>query len=102
VLLDNYNNLEQATDIEGSPFELIQLPMPHMYYDDGRKAPVSYTNFYIGNTVVLTPLFRDKNDELALGILEDCFPERKVIGIDCTDIIYGGGAVHCITQQQPK
>ena len=91
-----------ATDINGNTFELIKFPMPHMRYDDGSKAPVSYTNFYIGNTVVLAPIFKDRNDELALGILEDCFPGRRVIGIDCTDIIYGGGAIHCITQQQPK
>ncbi len=102
ILLENYNRLTDATDINGNTFELIKFPMPHMRYDDGSKAPVSYTNFYIGNTVVLAPIFKDRNDELALGILEDCFPGRRVIGIDCTDIIYGGGAIHCITQQQPK
>jgi len=75
--------------------------MPHMNYDDGSKAPVSYTNFYIGNEVVLAAIFKDKNDAAALEILEKCFPDRKVLGIDCSDIIYGGGAVHCITQQEP-
>ena len=76
--------------------------MPHVGYDDGRKAPVSYTNFYIGNTVVLVPTFNDENDEKALGILRDCFPGREVTGIDCSDIIYGGGAIYCMTQQQPE
>ena len=76
--------------------------MPHMRYDDGSKAPVSYTNFYIGNAVVLAATFNDENDKAAIQIIEDCFPGRRVIGIDCSDIIYGGGAVHCMTQQQPK
>jgi agmatine deiminase len=102
ILQENYNRLKEETDINGEPFEVIKLPMPHMYYDDGSKAPVSYTNFYIGNTVVLAPIFKDRNDSEALGILEDCFPGRRIVGIDCSDIIYGGGAVHCITQQQPK
>ena len=102
ILQENYKILSEATDINGEPFEVIKLPMPHMRYDDGSKAPVSYTNFYIGNTVVLAATFNDKNDTAALKILEGCFPERRVVGIDCSDIICGGGAVHCITQQEPK
>ena len=102
ILQANYKTLLEAADMNGKPFEIIRLPMPHMRYADGRKAPVSYTNFYIGNTVVLAPVFKDLNDEEALRILGDCFPGRKVAGIDCGDIIYGGGAIHCVTQQQPK
>ena len=94
--------LSEAADINGEPFEVVKLPMPHMRYDDGSKAPVSYTNFYISNTVVLAAAFNDKNDTAALKILEGCFPERRVLGIDCSNIICGGGAVHCITQQEPK
>jgi len=102
ILSDNYKTLTGAADLDGRPFEIIRLPMPHVRYDDGQKAPVSYTNFYIGNTVVLVPTFNDENDGKALGILSDCFPGREVVGIDCSDIIYGGGAVHCMTQQQPE
>jgi len=102
ILKANYEALSEATDINGKPFEIIKLPMPHMHYEDGTKAPVSYTNFYIGNTVVLAATFNDQNDGEALKIIEDCFPGRRVVGIDCSDIIYGGGAVHCMTQQQPK
>jgi len=101
ILFKNYRRLTEATGINGESFEIIKLPMPHMNYDDSSKAPVSYTNFYIGNEVVLAAIFKDKNDAAALEILEKCFPDRKVIGIDCSDIIYGGGAVHCITQQEP-
>ena len=65
------------------------------------KAPVSYINFYIGNTVVLAAVYNDQNDQKALDIIQSCFPDRKVVPIDCSDIIYGGGAIHCMTQQQP-
>jgi agmatine deiminase len=101
ILDDNYQALNNAVDQDGKLFEIVKLPMPHMQYDDGKKAPVSYANFYIGNNVVLVPIFKDVNDEKALGIIQSCFPRRKVIGIDCKEIIYGGGAIHCMTQQQP-
>jgi agmatine deiminase len=107
VLVDNYNTLSDATDQDGNKFELIKLPMAHIIYDEskpfekGGKAPASYTNFYIGNSVVLAPTYNDLNDAKALEIIQSCFPDRKVIGIDCTSIIYGGGAIHCMTQQEP-
>lgn len=108
ILKNNYETLQSATNLEGKPFEIIKLPMPHVYFSDapagneaGSKAPVSYTNFYIGNTVVLASIFNDFNDAKALEIIQSCFPDRKVVGIDCSDIIYGGGAVHCMTMQQP-
>ena len=95
ILKNNFETLEREN------FELIKLPMPHMNYDDGKKAPASYANFYIGNSVVLVPTYNDPNDEKALKIIQSCFPNRKVIGINCKDLIYGGGAIHCMTQQQP-
>jgi agmatine deiminase len=105
-LEENYKILENALDQDGKKFEIVKMPMPHMYYDDGekhnsKKAPVSYANFYIGNKTVLVSIFNDENDEKALSIIKSCFPDRNVIGIDCTDLIYGGGALHCITQQEP-
>ena len=101
TLDENYNILKNAADQDGKPFEIIKLPMPHMVYDNGVKAPVSYANFYISNKVVLVSTFNDANDAKAIEIIQSCFPDRKVIGIDCTDLIYGGGAIHCITQQEP-
>ena len=97
-----YKTLTQASDTGGRPFDVVRLPMPHVRYDDGSKAPVSYTNFYIGNTVVLAATFNDENDGEALEILRGSFPERRIVGIDCSDIIYGGGALHCMTQQEPE
>jgi agmatine deiminase len=101
ILNDNLQILQNATDQDGKPFNLVKLPMPRMNYDNGKRAPVSYANFYMANELVLVPQFQHKNDEIALNILQTLFPGRKIIGIDCEDIIYGGGAVHCITQQQP-
>jgi agmatine deiminase len=108
ILKNNFETLETATNLEGKSFELVKLPMPHVYFTDnapgtskGEKAPVSYANFYIGNSVVLVSLYNDPNDAKALEIIQSCFPDRKAVGIDCSDIIYGGGAIHCMTQQQP-
>ena len=101
ILEKNFEILKNSTDQNGNPFRLIKLPMPRMDYRDGNKAPASYTNFYIGNKTVLVPVFRDVNDELALNIIRSCFPTRKVVGIESTDIVYGGGALHCITKEEP-
>lgn len=106
-LKKNFKILENSFDQNGNKFEIIKLPMPHMNYDDCEKhnsknAPVSYANFYIGNKTVLVSLFNDENDEKAMAIIESCFPDRNVVGIDCRDLIYGGGALHCITQQEPE
>ncbi|OGE79241.1 MAG: hypothetical protein A2751_04595 [Candidatus Doudnabacteria bacterium RIFCSPHIGHO2_01_FULL_46_14] len=101
ILQKNYETLKTATDGQWRPFEIIKLPMPHLKYRDGQKAPVSYANFYIANKVVLAGIFNDPHDAEALEILKGLFPERQVIAIDSTDIVYGGGGVHCMTRQQP-
>ena len=63
--------------------------------------PASYANFYIANSVVLAPTFGEPNDDVALGILREHFPDRQIVGIDCRELIWGLGAFHCLTQQQP-
>lgn len=102
VLAENWRVLKQARDQKGRQFDVVKLPLPSMCYDTGEVAPVSYTNFYIANSVVLVPQFQHANDATALSILQRLFPTRQAIGIDCTDLIYGGGAIHCVTQQQPE
>ena len=101
-LVENYNILKESLDQDGNKFEIVKLPMPHMAYDDGTKAPVSYANFYIGNKVVIASVFQDENDQKALDIIKSCFPDKEIVPIDCRDLIYGGGAIHCITQQEPS
>jgi agmatine deiminase len=75
------------------------MPSPVLY--DDQLLPASYANFYIGNAAVVVPTYRDKNDQRALDILTQCFPDRKVIGLDSTDIIWGLGSFHCLSQQEP-
>ncbi len=89
---------------EDSPlarFEVHKLPMPQKIARDGQRLPASYANFYIGNRVVLLPTFADTNDKWASAILEKAFPGRKVVSIDCRELIWGLGAFHCLTQQMP-
>jgi len=81
--------------------EIVTLPMPKKIVRDGLRLPVSYANFYIANTCVLVPTFGDQNDKKAISILEKLFPDRRAIGIDCRELIWGLGTFHCLTQQQP-
>ncbi len=97
-------NFERAKDFRlenGAKLEVIPLPMPAPLYFEGRRVPASYANFYIGNAAVIVPTFNDPNDRVALGILAECFPDRPVVGIHAVDLIWGLGALHCLTHEQP-
>jgi agmatine deiminase len=100
-LRENIRRLRAATDQDGHPLAIIELPMPAPVTFEGRRLPASYGNFYIANGLVLVPVFNDPNDRYALDILADLFPDREVIGIYSGDLIWGFGAMHCMTQQQP-
>jgi agmatine deiminase len=104
---ENYEPLQknlarlEAMKISGRAIKIITLPMPKKITREGLRLPATYANFYIANTCVLVPTFADPADEAALSILSECFPNRRVIGIDCRELIWGLGAFHCLTQQQP-
>ena len=100
-LRENIRRLRGASDQDGKPLAIIELPMPAPVIFEGRRLPASYANFYIANGVVLVPVFNDPNDRVALDILADVFPDREVVGIYSGDLIWGFGAMHCMTQQQP-
>lgn len=102
ALRENYKVLSHATDQDGEKIKIIKLPMPKVISDEDEQLPASYTNFYIGNTKVLMPTFDHPSDLAALSILQEQFPTRKVVGIRCTDLVYGFGTLHCISQQQPS
>jgi len=89
-------------NLQGDPFRILTLPMPSPVVLQGLRLPASYANFYIGNEVVLVPTFQDKNDQKALDILQECFPTRKVVGINCRELVLGLGTLHCISQQEPR
>jgi agmatine deiminase len=88
--------------IGGCTIDIVRLPMPKKIVREGLRLPASYANFYIANTCVLVPTFADSADQVALSILRECFPSRRVIGIDCRELIWGLGTFHCLTQQQPS
>jgi agmatine deiminase len=100
-LRENIRRLRAATDQGGKSLAIIELPMPAPVVFEGRRLPASYANFYIANDLVLVPVFNDPNDRFALDILADLFPDREIVGIYCGDLIWGFGAIHCMTQQQP-
>jgi len=101
ALRENIRRLRDATIEDGKPLATIDLPMPAPVYFEGRRLPASYANFYIANGLVLVPVFNDPNDRVTLDIFADIFPDREIVGIYCGDLIWGFGAVHCMTQQQP-
>jgi len=86
---------------EAGKIDIVTLPMPNKILRENLRLPASYANFYIANSCVLLPTFADANDEIALSILQKLFPSRRVIGIDCRELIWGLGTFHCLTQQQP-
>ena len=101
-LAENLDRLRSARNRDGQPFEIVELPMPAPVVFERQRLPASYGNFYIANNLVLVPTFNDPNDRSALNILAKVFPEHVVTGIHCGDFIWGLGALHCMTQQQPQ
>lgn len=100
-LAENLTRLKAARTVDGKQFTIVELPMPHPVVFRRQRVPASYANFYIANGLVLVPTFHDPNDRVALNILAEVFPNREVIGVHSVDLIWGLGALHCMTQQQP-
>jgi agmatine deiminase len=101
-LRENYERLQGARDQNGHRLSVVTLPCPAPVNYEGSRLPASYANFYIANEVVLAPVFDDPNDYRALGILQELFPERRVVGLPCKAVVAGLGAIHCVTQQEPS
>jgi agmatine deiminase len=100
-LAENRERLRGMRTEDGSSIEVIDLPMPAPLSFAGQRLPASYANFYIANAAVLVPTFNDPNDRVALGILGELFPDRRVVGIHAVDLVWGLGTLHCLTQQEP-
>ena len=101
VLHENLKTLKKLRLENHKPLNIVELPMPGAVVYEDMRLPASYANFYIGNKYVIVPTFRDKNDDRALQILQSCFKDRKVVGLDSLDIIWGLGSFHCLSQQEP-
>ena len=101
LLQNNLKQLQQMRLLNGKQLNIVELPMPDAVIYEDQRLPASYANFYIANQQVIVPTFQSPKDEKALGIIQGCFPDRKIVGIDSTDIIWGLGSFHCLSQQEP-
>ena len=97
----NLERLRTMTDQDGRPLRVVPLPMPRPLYHEDQRLPASYANFYIANGIVLLPAYDPERDEQAAAVLSRVFPDREIVPIDCTDLVWGLGAFHCVTQQWP-
>jgi agmatine deiminase len=97
----NLRRLQEARDQDGRQLNIVEIPMPQPVAFEGRRLPASYANFYIANQLVLAPVFNRPNDRIALDTLAHLFPSREIVPIYSGDFIWGLGAMHCMTQQQP-
>lgn len=100
-LQENLKTLNKLRLESGKQLRIVELPMPRPIVYEDMRLPASYANFYISNNYVVVPTFRDKHDDRALEIIQSCFSDRKVVGLDSTDIIWGLGSFHCLSQQEP-
>ena len=105
---ENFKNLDEnfkilkKIKIGSSQIRIIKIPMPRPIYINKFRVPASYLNFYIFNKFVLLPTFKDPKDKKVIKIFEKEFNNRKIVPIDCSELIWGFGAIHCLTQQEPK
>ena len=102
ILQNNLRRLKTFRLSNGKQPDIAEICMPSPVIYDGQRLPASYANFYIANKSVIVPNFQCKQDDQAMRVLEECFPDRSIIGIDSVDIIWGLGSFHCLSQQEPK
>jgi agmatine deiminase len=102
ILKENLALLNKMRLLDGRALDIVEIEMPKPVVDSGERLPASYANFCITNGHVIVPTYRCNNDDKALEIIQSCFPERKVVGIDSTEIIWGLGSFHCLSQQEPS
>jgi agmatine deiminase len=102
-LRDNLDRLRTEQDARGRNLEVITIEQPEPEWRDDTRLAMSYINFYLPNGGVVMPSFDDPvRDDAARATIEQVFPDRKVVQIPAMDIVFGGGGIHCITQQQPE
>jgi agmatine deiminase len=101
LLQHNLKQLKEMRLLNGKQLNIVELPMPDPVIWEDQMLPASYANFYIANKQVVVPTFRSDKDDKVLQIVQQCFPDREIVGIDSTDIIWGLGSFHCLSQQEP-
>jgi agmatine deiminase len=100
-LNENLDKLKKMRLLNGKQLNIIELPMPEPVQYKGTRLPASYANFYFTNSAVIVPTFKCKNDEVAIKILSEAIKDRPIVGIDSTEIVWGFGSFHCLSQQEP-
>ena len=95
ILLERYREENDPT------LKIVEIPMPDPIFQKSLRLPASYANFYIANGLVVVPTFASHKDSIAMGILQDLMPDRRIVGLDSRELIWGLGSFHCITQQEP-
>jgi agmatine deiminase len=101
ILKENFERLKHARLEDGSPLNVVELPMPKPLFFEDLRLPASYANFYISNHAVLVPTFNDPCDRIALNIIKELFPDRQVVGIHAVDLVWGLGTIHCLSHEEP-
>jgi agmatine deiminase len=102
VLKRNWEDLKRATDQDGKKWNVVKLPMPGIVAEEDERLPASYANFLIANESVLLPVYGHKNDKEAARILKEVFPKKEILPVRCNDLVFGLGAIHCVSQQEPQ
>jgi agmatine deiminase len=100
-LAENLEQLSAAVDARGRRLEVIPIDIPPRFTFAGTQLPASHLNFYVVNGAVMVPVFGARTDEAAIRTLAACFPARRIVPVDCQEIVRGRGALHCITRDQP-
>jgi agmatine deiminase len=100
-LAENLTQLESAVDARGRRLEVIPIDIPSRFAFSGEQLPASHLNFYVANGAVMVPVFGGPTDEPAIRTLAACFPGRRIVPVDCQELVRGRGALHCITRDQP-
>jgi agmatine deiminase len=101
LLQENRRRIGEARNSHGAPFDVVTLPAPVPFERDNQRMPASYANFYIANGCVLVPEFGYPTDQTAVATIQSLFPDRKVMGLDCREVVQPQGSLHCLTQQVP-
>lgn len=96
------DELKSFRDMDGNPYRLVALPMAEKRYEDDFRLPATYANFLIMNGAVLMPTYRSERDAEAIAALQSAFPDREVVGVDCSALIHQHGSLHCVTMQMPE
>ena len=99
-LAEMEKELQDLRTLDGKPYRLLKLPLPRPIYDDGDRLPATYANYLIINGAVLVPTYKQPDlDQEAMDVIQQAFPDREIVGIDCCAVIKQHGSLHCCTMQ---